>query len=507
MTRRLLSLALAALLLAGALTACLDEQTLNELDAVLSTQEAELTAEAGPAEATVPPATRTPRPAAAPTAAASGPAAAGDTWTVLLYQDADDEVLEEDIFIDLNEAERVGSTDQVKIVAQIDRYAGGFRGDGNWSEARRYLITQDDDLEQLASEPLGEGEVNMADGDTLVDFITWAVQNYPADKYALILSDHGMGWPGGWTDPTARGQGADDVPIARAFGDLLYLNELDRSLERAVAESGIGQFELLGFDACLMSHVEVYAAVQPYARYAVASQETEPGLGWAYTAFLSQLAAEPAMDGAGLGRAIVESYIVGDQRIQDEQARAEYTGRRLSASAVAEATGASATLAAVDLSQMPAVLRALDDLAVALNAVDQRQVARARRYAQSFESVFGEDVPPSYLDLAHFAALAAQEAGDTQVTEAVRGLLTVLGQAILAETSGPERPGAYGMSIYFPNSQLFKNSLSGYESYTGVAQRFAAESLWDDFLVAHYTGRELTRSVTLPTPVPEAEVV
>jgi hypothetical protein len=52
------------------------------------------------------------------------------------------------------------------------------------------------------------GEVNMADADTLVDFITWAVQTYPASKHALILSDHGMGWPGGWSD--ASGQGSVD---------------------------------------------------------------------------------------------------------------------------------------------------------------------------------------------------------------------------------------------------------------------------------------------------------
>ena len=32
----------------------------------------------------------------------------------MLYQDADDKILEKDIFLDLNEAERVGSTDQVK---------------------------------------------------------------------------------------------------------------------------------------------------------------------------------------------------------------------------------------------------------------------------------------------------------------------------------------------------------------------------------------------------------
>ena len=342
------------------------------------------------------------------------------------------------------------------------------------------------------------------DTKTLVDFVRWAVENYPADKYALILSDHGMGWPGGWNDPTARGQGRDDVPIARAFGDLLYLMELDRALAQAVRETGIGQFELIGFDACLMAHVEVFAAVQPYARYAVASQEVEPGLGWAYAAFLNELVNNPGMDGAALGRAIVDTYIVADERVVDDEARADYTGRRLSAEAVAQATAASATLSAVDLERLPAVLQALDEFALRLGEADPSLVARARRYAQSFESIFGEAAPPSYIDLAHFAALAAQQTGDAAVTDAAKALLAAMGDAILAETSGPERPGAYGMSIYFPNSDLFRASLSGYASYTSVAQRFADNSLWDDFLVAHYTGRPLTRTVTLPTPAPEA---
>jgi hypothetical protein len=494
------------------LSACVDQQTLNELRAALQTEEAAQLTQQAIAEGPAP--TRTPRPPTAipPTRAPSTGGGTSSnpttqTWTVLLYQNADDEVLEQDIYIDFNEAERVGSTDRVKIVSQLDRFAGGFRGDGNWNSTRRYLITRDDDLYAIGSRALAEGESNMADGDTLVDFIKWGVENYPADRYALILSDHGMGWPGGWNDPTARGRGADDVPIAEAFGDLLYVNELDRSLDRAIRETGIGQFELIGFDACLMSHVEVFAAVQPYGRYSVASQEVEPGLGWAYSAFLGELTNNPGMDGRALSTAIVNSYIVGDQRILDEQARADYTGRRVNAEAVAAATAANATLAAVDLARIPAVLRALDDFAVAAGEADPRQVARARTYAQSFESIFGKEVPPSYIDLAHFAALTVQATNDPAIAEATKKLLSAMGEAVIAETSGPERPGAYGLSIYFPNSQLFRNALAGYESYTSVAQRFAENSLWDDFLVAHYTGRQLTRTVTLPTPIPDAEVV
>ncbi len=61
----------------------------------------------------------------------------------------------------------------------------------------------------------------MSDGKTLVDFVTWAMESYPADKYALILSDHGMGWPGGWSDPTSRAQHPGDCrwlqPRATSF--------------------------------------------------------------------------------------------------------------------------------------------------------------------------------------------------------------------------------------------------------------------------------------------------
>ena len=133
----------------------------------------------------------------------------------------------------------------------------------------------------------------MSDGDTLVDFVTWAVDTFPADKHALILSDHGMGWPGGWSDPAPGGRGDPNIPLASRLGDELYLMELDDALAEIRAQTGLDQFELIGLDACLMGHVEVFDALAPHARYAVASQETEPALGWAYTGFLARLDGNP----------------------------------------------------------------------------------------------------------------------------------------------------------------------------------------------------------------------
>ena len=93
----------------------------------------------------------------------------------------------------------VGSTEQVKIVSQIDRYKGGFDGDGDWTTAKRFLVTKDNDLNVTRSKELADlGEIDSGNPDTLVDFAVWAISAYPADHYVLILGDHGAGWDGGW---------------------------------------------------------------------------------------------------------------------------------------------------------------------------------------------------------------------------------------------------------------------------------------------------------------------
>jgi hypothetical protein len=429
----------------------------------------------------------------------------GQTWLVMLYADADDKILEQDIYLDMNEAERVGSTDRVHIVAQIDRFQDGYRGDGDWTSTRRYYITPDNDLDRLASQQATDlGEVNMSDGQSLVDFVTWAAEAFPADKYVLIMSDHGMGWPGGWSDPSPGGRADPNIALSTALGDQLYLMELDEALGQIRAQTDIDQFEMIGFDACLMGHLEVFSAIAPHARYAVASQEVEPALGWAYTGFLSELVRNPDVDGAALGRYIVDSYIEEDQRIVDDAARAEFARQGSpigglfsllgggapsppSAAQVAQQLEQNITLTAVDLAAIPNLMSSFNDFAYAMQSGDQRAIAQARTYAQSFTSVFGREVPPSYIDLGNFVQLLGQQ--DRNLSQAVNGVLAALDEVVIAERHGPKLPGATGISIYFPNSQLYGSPVVGAASYTAVANRFANSSLWDDFLAFHYTGR------------------
>jgi hypothetical protein len=434
----------------------------------------------------------------------------GQKWTVMLYQDADDQILEKDVFVDFNEAERVGSSDRVNIVSQIDRYTGAFQGDGNWTGTRRYYLTQDNDLTRINSQVAQDlGEVDMASGQSLVDFVQWSVQNYPADKYVLILSDHGMGWPGGWSDPDPGGSSSSRVPLASRLGKNLYLMELDNALAQSRQIAGIDKFEIVGMDACLMAQLEVMAALQPHAHYAVASEETEPSLGWAYASFLGDLVTNPDMSGAQLSQLIVKSYIEGDQRIADPAARADFLGQgsplggifggnTSSADQVIAQLEQNVTISAIDLDSLPALMKSTNNFAFMLQNEDQQLVAEARNYAQSYTSIFGRQVPPAYIDLGHFAALIANNTNTPKVKQAAEQLVADLQNTIIAEKHGAGKKGSTGLAIYFPNSTLYSSPLAGPQSYIAIANRFAADSLWDDFLGYFYMDRSFEPQTRAP---------
>jgi Clostripain family len=441
--------------------------------------------------------TNTPRPTRIPQAGQSG-----QTWLVMLYQDADDQVLEQDIFVDLNEAERVGSSDRVTIVAQLDRYRGAFQGDGDWSSAKRYLVTQDDNLNAIRSQVVEDlGEVNMADGSTLVEFVTWALQSYPADRTVLILSDHGMGWPGGWSDPAPDSSDSGRAPLVSALrGDFLYLSEIDQALSEIRQQTGLGKLDIIGMDACLMSQLEVYAALEPHAHIGLASEEVEPSLGWAYTGFLQELVDNPDMGVQEMATHVVSSYVDQDQRIVDDQARQEFLRQgspmsgffgisSVSASQLAQQINRTVTLTAVDLDALPELMLQFNNFVYVLQGEDQAAVAKARGYAQSYTSVFGKQATASYIDLGNFIQLVAREADQTAVSQAANILLKALDNTIVAEKHGSSKPGSTGIAIYFPNSTLYNSPHTGPQSYNLIAERFVEATLWDDFLAFHYSDR------------------
>ncbi|MBR2529380.1 MAG: hypothetical protein IKE58_13045 [Blautia sp.] len=131
---------------------------------------------------------------------------------------------------------------------------------------------------------------SMSDPETLSDFIRWSAQEYPAEKYMLVLWDHGGG--------SRTGIFVDEL----FGGDILYLYELGQALK----DSGI-LMEAVLFDACLMANLETACMIKDYANWMIASEEVVTGEGTAIGQWLMELCSRPEMDGRKLGRIICDT--------------------------------------------------------------------------------------------------------------------------------------------------------------------------------------------------------
>ncbi|GAI25610.1 unnamed protein product, partial [marine sediment metagenome] len=173
----------------------------------------------------------------------------------------------------------------------------------NWTNTRRYYITQDFDPYQISSDLKSElGELNMGDPQTLVDFASWAVTEYPAKKYLLVIWNHG----GGFRSPayTTKDIAWDDT----SGGDRITVPELEYALSAISAQMG-KNIDIVGMDACLMAMTEVAYQIKDYADILVTSEENVPNDGWPYDSILSQLVSNPAMTPNQLATNIVDSYV------------------------------------------------------------------------------------------------------------------------------------------------------------------------------------------------------
>lgn len=218
------------------------------------------------------------------------------------------------------------SSDSVNMVLTT----GGAKKGGlgiDWTTVSRHVV-KNGKLTTVGN----VGKKNMGDPATLTDFIVWAKTNYPADKYALILWDHGGG--------DLFGYGSDE----NNSNDSLLIPEMTQALKSATQQTGIN-FDLIGFDACLMATVEVAHNFAPYGKYLVISENPEPGLGWDYKTLTDTIVKNPTVDPLTLGKTIADSYY--------KQCATE---------------AKLATLSVVNLAKVPAVVSSLDALSQKISA-------------------------------------------------------------------------------------------------------------------------------------------
>ncbi len=332
----------------------------------------------------------------------------GDTWTVLVYLCGTDlETNGAFATTNLQEMSLAAQSENVNVLVQTGGTKQWAIDSIDSSKLQRWQVIPES-IELKDSQPLA----SMGAAETLGSFLKWGVTNYPADKYMCLLWDHGGG--------SVAGIAVDELN----GGDMLDLKELAEGIGMA----GV-QFELVGFDACLMSTLETAAAITPYARYMVASQELEPGTGWDYTDWLSYLANEPTSDGLAVGSRICDGFY---------------------AKCATGGTESMATLAVTDLSKIPALVAAFNNMAAEMKGytAETDMLRPLTQAIMKAENYGGNNDTEGYTNMVDLGDLTRNAEG--VLTETADELLNALKAAVPHSVAGEARQKGNGLSIYMP---------------------------------------------------------
>ena len=122
---------------------------------------------------------------------------------------------------------------------------------------------------------------SMGLSSTLQSFIEYGISNFPADKYGLVLWNHGGGMYGVCYDEKKN-------------NDSLLNSEVKTAVANAMSNLGMNgqKLEWIGYDACLMQVQDIAEFNSKYFNYMVASEESEAGYGWEYNTWVDDLYAK-----------------------------------------------------------------------------------------------------------------------------------------------------------------------------------------------------------------------
>jgi hypothetical protein len=388
-------------------------------------------------------------------------------WTFLVYVAADNDLA---YFAGRNieEMKKIGSTKHINVLVQLD-------GQGAHEKTKRLYIEKNKTVQVNYNHPSSQQKLDFGSALTLIDACQWAIEDYPAKHYALILWNHGIGILdniGGRTSAASelfsfntetnmlelnRDVGYFDhikqkqprgVCFGDTYGTYLTNQKLEYALKEVTAKLPQGKkFDIVGFDACLMSMIEQGNLIRPYTHFMVASQEIELGTGWPYHKILAPFT-EKTLSPEELSKHIVNVYHHNYKAITYDY-----------------------TLSAVDLTNFEALEKGVSEVAnLLLQALTHQRNNTVTRLIRASKSkrlctYFSE---PSYLDLHHLLCnlsetldFMALEPGHLHIKKELKEKLVSTRQAlektVVANCCGRNLTQARGLSIYFP-TRLIESS-------------------------------------------------
>lgn len=267
---------------------------------------------------------------------------------------------------------------------------------------------------------------NMGKSETLTDFLTWGLENYPSEYMALDFWNHG----GGSITGVCFDQKYDM--------DSLSLAEIDDALAKTYDHMP-RKFDIIGFDACLMATIETANILVPYGKYMVASQNLESGNGWDYNSFAKAIKAG-AKSGADIGKYLADGY---------------YNA------CVNTSENGNATLSVIDLSKIDDFIKAFD-----LYAKDAYEYAADRlneviKAAKSSNNFGGNNRTEGYTNMVDIGDLLSNSGF---AKNSASSALSALNNCVVYKKNGSNEKNSCGLSLYYPISVRGSREIDTFKS-------------------------------------------
>lgn len=328
---------------------------------------------------------------------------------------------------DLSELMEVELLENVNVVIETGGSAVWQNDLMDADKLQRWLYNSEG-LQLVDEQP----SASMGEAQTLADFLSFAKENYPAEKTAVVFWNHGGG--------SVTGAAFDEI-----YGyDSLTLDEMYQAFSSVWNPSMEKQpLELIGFDTCLMATVDVAYTFADLAHYLVASEETEPANGWYYSQWVGTLAQNPSMNGEELGKVICDAYYAGCEEVGTQD---------------------NTTLSLTDLTKVQTLLDAYDTFgaeALAAACTDPGFFSQFGRVAAQSENYGGNTKEQGYTNMVDLGHMARQSVG---MLGSAQEVLDALDDCVLYRVGGQYRTEATGLSCYYS----YNGDVEDFNSYAGL---------------------------------------
>jgi hypothetical protein len=320
---------------------------------------------------------------------------------------------------------------------------------------------------------------------TLYNFLSYCIQEYPAEHYLVVLAGH------------AGGTERDFLLKDESTAGSLTFNELKEVFKELTENDLEGRpVDIIGMDNCLMSMGEICYELKGLAQVVVGCESYSPASGWPYREILQRMQSEiasGASSAANLGKAIVEEYA---------NFYADYW-----------LGGTSVTQSALDLRSVGKLRALVDELAGELKAALEKENAISRVNGEGQEPRPYKDAVilahweaqsyngEQFIDLYDFCDCLERRLPSGPITAACKALMDFISYEFVLRScySGAVYQYSNGVSIYFPWAQV----ANSYENLDFV--RDSGEKGWASFLQTYtaVTRRE-PRAVGTNTELSEA---